>query len=95
MKPNKRVITRVIIRSLRETPENWDIGIHTAKHKKLPIEIWISNRYYGTRWQFGAIRSTHSDVVCFWWLNPWQWWRVDLIRAVEYAQLKQLPEGRI
>lgn len=91
----KREITRAIIRSLRETPENWAISEHYARHKQLPIEVWLSNRYYGTRWSFGAIRSTQDDCCAFWWLNPWQWWRVDLIRAVEYAQSKQLQDYRI
>lgn len=95
MNKHKREITRAIIRSLRETPENWTISEHRVNHKQLPIEVWISNRYYGTRWSFGAIRSTNSDVVTLWWLNPWQWWRVDLIRAVEHAQSKQLQEYRI
>lgn len=86
----KRRILNEIIASLRKNPENWTFDKHTARHKQLPIEIWTSNRYYGTKWSFGVIHSTYSDSDLFWMLKPWQWWRVTLIREVEKAQAKLL-----
>lgn len=84
----KSRIRHEIIASLRKNPENWTFDKHTAKHKQLPIEIWTSNRYYGTCWSYGSIHSGDTDL--FWVLKPWKWWRVTLIKEVEKAQSKML-----
>ncbi len=84
----KRTIRKEIIKSLRKNPENWTFDRHYARHKQLPIEIWLCNRFYGTRWTYGAIQSDDDKINCGWWFKPWQWWRVEMIRAVEEAQFK-------
>lgn len=86
----KSKIRKEIIASLRSNPENWSFDKHYARHKQLPIEIWLCNRFYGTKWVYGSLQSTHSGTNLVWFLNPWQWWRVSLIREVEKAQYKMM-----
>lgn len=81
----KRALAEVRL-SLKNTPKEWTFGPHTTEIKESTIRIWISNRYYATEITYGSI---HVGGYCFfWWLFPWQWWRVALIREVEDAQYR-------
>lgn len=78
----KRKILKLIHNSLISEPEKWSFGRYEATNGK--IIIWLANRYYGTEANYGSIKIGGS--CAFWFLLPWQWWRVSLIKAVEKAQ---------
>lgn len=74
---------RDILDSLKNEPEKWTFGTHRAERGS--ITIWLKNRYYGTEFSYGPIQVGGTSL--FWFLFPWQWWRVRLIRAVENAYM--------
>lgn len=86
MRKIQKRIYKEILKSLKDEPEKWEIGEHRATYKD--YEIWVSNKYYGTK--FICKDITVGSVNPFWFLFPWQWWRVRIIRAVENAQAKQM-----
>lgn len=86
MTPIARAVVRGVLHSLNSEPEAWTIDRWTAR--KGDIEVWISNRYYGTEIKYGGIYVGGMSI--FWGLFPTQWWRVRVVRAVERAQAIQL-----
>lgn len=84
MTPARKFAYEKIMLSLRDEPTRWIFGEHTAHLGQM--EVWVVNRYYGTRFKYGSIHCGEFNLL--WWLFPWEWWRVRLIHAVERAQVQ-------
>ena len=84
-KHHKRIYNEILT-SLETEPDKWRITSYKATNGL--YYVWVSNRYYATRFGYGSL--TYDRFNVFWFLFPWQWWRVKLIRAVENAQAHQL-----
>ncbi len=80
----KKTALHLVLKSLKEEPEIWEFGNYEAKNGK--IVVWMKNRFYATHFSYGSIEVGGQSF--FWALNPWEWWRVRLINAVEQAQIE-------
>jgi hypothetical protein len=83
----QRIALKRIIESLRDEPLAWTINEYEATCRDMTV--WIGNGHYGIDFQLGRIRWS-SNCFPFWFVNPFGWWRVTLLRACRDADAAQM-----
>ena len=70
--PAQQQLVDITLWSLREHPEDWNLGPHRATHEKLGISIWISNGHYGLEVMGPGVRTPEGLAAFTGWLQPWR-----------------------
>lgn len=90
----QKVALHYILTSLRDEPQAWKIGEYEAECRDMTV--WIANGCYGIDFSIGKVKF-QSDCFPLWFLNPFGWWRfelLDAVRKVEAAQMLASLEQR-
>lgn len=84
----RRKAYKIIMKSLKENPEDWEIGKYYATNHKLKVSVWLENRYYCTHFMVDGMSFKTMSIL--WPLLPWEWWRYRLIKQVEKTQFDKV-----
>lgn len=83
-----RRVLKLIYNSLRDFPDQWEFGTHTAKWERYDIEVWIYNSRNGMHVNVGSTKFGGMNPL--YWLMPWEWWRFRLLHVIRKTSVEKV-----